>query len=117
MEQETIMKLRRKLKPRLIDYLEMEQILYDAPTLIRCPCCGEQATAYESGEWFCNSFTGCKRTGDVVDYAMAVQQKEAPDVIRYLCRMFGIKITELDFVTSDEVMDMEFREPVFIVNT
>ncbi len=116
MKQESIMKLRQKLKPRLLDYLALEQIPYDAPTLIRCPYCGEQATAYENGEWFCNSFVGCKHSGDVVDYAMAVQEKDEDTVVRCLCRMFGIKNTELDFVTSDEVMDMEFREPVFVVD-
>lgn len=115
-DKETMTRLRDKLRPRLIDYLDREQIPYDARTLIRCPHCGEQATAYEDGTWYCNGFTGCQRRGDVVDYAMTVQSKGEADVIRYLCRMFGLKITELEFVTSDEVMDMEFSEPVFVVD-
>lgn len=109
-------RLRDKLRPKLIEYLDREQIPYDARTLIRFPHCGEQATAYEDGTWYCNGFTGCRQRGDVVDYAMAVQGKEEPDAIRYLARMFGLKITELEFVTSDEVMDMEFSEPVFVVD-
>ena len=115
-DKETMTRLRDKLRPRLIDYLDREQIPYDARTLIRCPHCGEQATAYDDGTWYCNGFTGCQRRGDVVDYAMTVQGKGETDVIRYLCRMFGLKITELEFVTSDEVMDMEFTEPVFVVD-
>ena len=115
-DKETMTRLRDKLRPRLIEYLDREQIPYDARTLIRCPHCGEQATAYDDGTWYCNGFTGCQRRGDVVDYAMTVQGKGETDVIRYLCRMFGMKITELEFVTSDEVMDMEFSEPVFVVD-
>ena len=109
-------RLRDKLRPKLIEYLDREQIPYDARTLIRCPHCGEQATAYEDGTWYCNGFTGCRQRGDVVDYAMTVQGKGEADAIRYLARMFGLKITELEFVTSDEVMDMEFSEPVFVVD-
>ena len=115
-DKETMTRLRDKPRPKLIEYLDREQIPYDARTLIRCPHCGEQATAYDDGTWYCNGFTGCRQRGDVVDYAMTVQGKEEPDVLRYLARMFGIKITELEFVTSDEVMDMEFSAPVFVVD-
>ena len=115
-DKDTMKRLRDKLRSRLIDYLDREQIPYGARTLIRCPHCGEQATAYETGEWFCNGFMGCQKRGDVVDYAMTVQKKNEAEVVLYLCRMFGLKITELEYITSDEVMDMEFGEPVFVVD-
>ena len=47
---------------------------------------------------------------------MTVQQKDEPEILRYLARMFGLKITELEYITSDEVMDMEFSAPVFVVD-
>ena len=94
-DKETMTRLRDKLRPKLIEYLDREQIPYDARTLIRCPHCGEQATAYDDGTWYCNGFTGCRRRGDVVDYAMVVQQKDEPEILRYLARMFGLKITEI----------------------
>lgn len=52
----------------------------------------------------------------MVDYAMENLRMPENEAIRFLCRMFGIRITELDYVTSDEVMDMEFHDPVFVVD-
>lgn len=115
MDKEAIEKLREQLKPHLTDYIKLANVTFYPPALTVCPHCGGQAGFNEDGTWTCPAWTGCGATGDVVDYAMENMHLSETEALRFLCRMFGIKITALDYVTSDEVMDMEFREPVFVV--
>lgn len=116
MDKEAAAKLREQLKPHLKDYLKNGNIAFYPPALTVCPHCGGQAGINEDGTWLCPTLIGCGASGDVVDYAMENLQLPETEAIRFLCQMFGIKITELDYVTSEEVMDMEFREPVFLVD-
>lgn len=37
--------------------------------------------------------------------------------IRHLYRMLGIKNSQFDVFSADEVMDMEFAEPTFLVDS
>lgn len=116
MDKEAAARLRGQLKPHLIDYIETANVSFFPPALTVCPHCGGQAGINEDGTWICPELTGCGASGDVVDYAMQNMNLSESDALRFLCRLFGIKITELDYVMSDEVMDMEFHEPVFAVD-
>lgn len=116
MDKKAAAKLREGLRPHLKDYLKSENIAFYPPALTVCPHCGGQAGINDDGTWICPRLTGCGAGGDVVDYAKEDMHLSENEVIRFLCRMFSIKITELEFVTSDEVMDMEFRDPLFVVD-
>ena len=116
MDKEAAAKLREQLKPHLKEYLKNGSIAFYPPALTVCPHCGGQAGINDDGIWLCPTLTGCGASGDVVDYVMENLQLPETEAIRFLCQMFGVKITELDYVTSEEVMDMEFHEPVFLVD-
>lgn len=116
MNKEAAAKLREQLKPHLLDYLKAAHVNFFPPALTVCPHCGGQAGINEDGTWLCPKLTGCGAHGDVVDYVKENLRMQESEAIRFLCRMLGIRITELDYVTSDEVMDMEFRDPVFVVD-
>lgn len=116
MNKEAAAKLREQLKPHLLDYIKAAHVSFFPPALTVCPHCGGQAGINEDGTWLCPELTGCGADGDVVDYVRENLRMQESEAIRFLCRMLGIKITELDYVTSDEVMDMEFRDPVFVVD-
>ena len=116
MDKKAAERLREQLRPHLKEYLKNGHVTVYPPALTVCPRCGAQAGINEDGTWFCPALTGCGAGGDVVDYAMEDLKLSENEAIRFLCRMFAIKITELDFVTSDEVMDMEFHDPVFVVD-
>lgn len=116
MNKEAAAKLREQLKPHLLDYIKAAHVSFFPLALTVCPHCGGQAGINEDGTWLCPKLTGCGAGGDAVDYVMENLQVPENEAIRFLCRMLGIKITELDYVTSDEVMNMEFRDPVFVVD-
>ena len=116
MDKEAAAKLREQFRPHLKDFLRNGNVDFYPPALTVCPHCGGQAGLNEDGTWLCPKLTGCGAGGDVVDYAMENLRMPEHEAIRFLCRMFGIRITELDYVTSDEVMDMEFHDPVFVVD-
>ena len=105
--------LRVQLKSRFIDYLKADSIPYYPPELTVCPHCRAHCSILFDTTWSCHE---CHHHGDVVDYVMenngfATEEK----AIRHLCRMLGIKNTYLEYLSADEVMDMQFSEPVFVV--
>ena len=110
MDKEAAAKLREQFRPHLKDFLRNGNVDFYPPALTVCPHCGGQAGLNEDGTWLCPKLTGCGAGGDVVDYAMENLRMPEHEAIRFLCRMFGIRITELDYVTSDEVMGNGLEE-------
>lgn len=110
---ENYLNLRSQLKPRFVDYLKLDNIPYFPPELTVCPHCRAHCSILFDTMWSCSE---CHHQGDIVDYVMANNGFESEEkAIRHLCRMLGIKNTCLDYLSADEVMDMQFSEPVFIV--
>ena len=110
MDKEAAAKLREQFRPHLKDFLRNGNVDFYPPALTVCPHCGGQAGLNEDGTWLCPKLTGCGAGGDVVDYAMENLRMPEHEAIRFLCRMFGIRITELDYVTSDEIMGNGLEE-------
>ena len=102
MDKEAAAKLREQFRPHLKDFLRNGNVDFYPPALTVCPHCGGQAGLNEDGTWLCPKLTGCGAGGDVVDYAMENLRMPENEAIRFLCRMFGIRITELDYVTSHQ---------------
>jgi len=106
--------LRMKLKPKFIDYLKADNITFHEPALTVCPHCRSYCQIIMNELWHCSQ---CQIDGDIVDYAIANNHFSSPEkAIRHLCRMLGIKNTEMEFYSADEIMDMQFSEPVYIVD-
>lgn len=105
--------LRSQLKPLFLDYLKTDHVSYWPPALTLCPCRHAQCGILLDSVWSCEA---CGERGDVVDYVMHNNSFPTPEkAIRHLCRMLGIRNTQLDCLSADEIMDMEFPEPVFVV--
>ena len=107
------MDLRAQLKPKFVDYLKADHIAYFPPELTVCPHCRAHCSILFETTWSCPN---CKKHGDIVDYVMANNGLESEEkAIRHLCRMLGIKNTHMEFFSANEVMDMQFSQPVFVV--
>ena len=106
--------LRSQLRGHFLDYLKADHVGYWPPALTVCPKCHRSCGIQAEILWFCES---CDLRGDVVDYVMINNSFDAPEkAIRHLCRMLGIKNTQFDVFSADEVMDMAFSEPTFLVD-
>lgn len=106
--------LRSQLREHFIDYLKADHVGYWPPELTVCPKCHQHCSILFEQHWFCEA---CDLRGDVVDYVMINNSFDTPEkAIRHLCRMLGIKNTQFDVFSADEVMDMEFAEPTFLVD-
>ena len=106
--------LRSQLREHFIDYLKADHVGYWPPELTVCPKCHQHCSILFEQHWFCEA---CNLRGDVVDYVMINNSFDTPEkAIRHLCRMLGIKNTQFDVFSADEVMDMEFAEPTFLVD-
>ena len=106
--------LRAQLVSRFVDYLKADNVTYFPPALTVCPHCRAHCSIILDTMWSCPE---CHEHGDVVDYIMANNGFDSEEkAIRHLCRMLGIKNTYLDYFSADEIMDMQFSEPVFIVD-
>lgn len=106
--------LRVTLKPRLTDFLKADNIPFDPPALSVCPHCHENSSIMGGIVWFCRR---CQKDGDIVDYVMANNNFQSEEeAIRYLCRLLRVKNTHLDLYSADDIMDMQFTEPGFIVD-
>lgn len=98
--------LHLQIKNRFIDYLKAAGLPYWEPALTICPHCGEHAGILMDFMWSCQY---CNQRGDVVDYVMAQNHLETKmAAIKMICRTLHIKITELEVMSADELMDMQF---------
>ena len=106
--------LRARLLDRFPDYLKIDHIPYDPPGLTICPKCHKNCGILLSQYWRCDK---CGIHGDVVDYVMINNHFSSPEqAIRHLCRMLGVKNTQFEAVSAEEILDMEFTDPVFLVD-
>lgn len=98
--------LHLQVKNRFVDYLKVAGLPYWEPALTICPHCGEHAGILMDFMWNCQY---CNQRGDVVDYVMAKNHLETKmAAIKMICRTLHIKITELEVMSADELMDMQF---------
>lgn len=106
--------LRAKLKPKLVDYFKLDSIPFYEPELGACPHCRSYCKIINKEFWCCPA---CGKEGDIVDYVVVNNHFPSQEkAIRHLCRMLGIKNTEMEYYSADEIMEMEFSEPVYIVD-
>ena len=99
--------LRSQIKPRFVDYLKAAELMYVHPELTNCPHCNQHASVVQDWLWSCPE---CHKHGDVVDYVMALEHLDSEwTAIKRICRTLQIKITSLDVIHADELMDKQFE--------
>ena len=96
---------RWKLKPLLKKYISEEKIELDEVTTL-CPRCGEMAGLRDEENWIC---IHCGAKGDILDY-VKFQHPYFSDreAVKHIHRILGMKITDLDTIAANDLMDMEF---------
>ena len=100
--------LHLQIKTRFTDYLKAAQLPYWEPALTTCPHCGEHAGILMDYMWHCQH---CNKRGDVVDYVMALEHLDSRlAAIKRVCRVLQIKITTLEVISANELMDKEFEQ-------
>lgn len=98
--------LHLQIRNRLKDYLIANGATMLAPELTVCPHCGELADIILDYRWRCS---GCGANGDVVDYVMAQDHLTTNmAAIKHICRVLQIKITTLDVISAEELLDKQF---------
>ena len=99
--------LRSQIKPRFVDFLKAAELMYVHPELTNCPHCNRHASVIQDFMWRCPE---CNKHGDVVDYVMALEHLDSEWVaIKRICRTLQIKVTTLDVIHADELMDKQFE--------
>ena len=99
--------LRSQIKPRFVDYLKAAELPYVHPELTNCPHCNQHASVIQDCMWRCPE---CNKHGDVVDYVMALEHLDTEwTAIKRICRTLQIKVTTLDVIHADELMDKQFE--------
>ena len=99
--------LRSQIKSRFVDYLKAAELPYVHPELTNCPHCNQHASVIQNWMWLCPE---CHTHGDVVDYVMALEHLDTEwTAIKRICRTLQIKITSLDVIHADELMDKQFE--------
>ena len=114
MENEKLLDLRERLQPRLREYLKASRIDVSSDGLTTmCPICGDQAGLMKDDTWTC---LRCRKSGDLLDYVRYEHARMSPaDAIRHIQRTLGERITELDAVNANELMDTEFPPTGFLI--
>jgi len=96
-----------QVKYRLVDFLKAAELPYWDPELTLCPHCGGHAGICEKIFWSCQD---CHKHGNAVDYVMALEHLDTEwAAVKRICRTLQIKITSLDVIHADELMDKQFE--------
>ena len=96
-----------QVKYRLVDFLKAAELPYWEPELTVCPHCGEQVGICEKIFWSCPV---CNKRGNAVDYVMALEHLDTEwAAVKRICRALQIKVTALDVIHADELMDKQFE--------
>ena len=99
--------LHLQIKSRFTDFLKAAELPYWEPALTVCPHCGQHAGIFMDFMWSCQH---CNKRGDVVDYVMALEHLETKlAAIKRVCRALQIKVTTLEVIHADELMDKQFE--------
>ena len=78
-----------------------------------CPICGDLAGLMKDDTWLCMH---CDRRGDLLDYVLCEHPRMSPvEAVRHIQRTLGERITELDAVNANELMDMEFQPTGWLI--
>ena len=114
MTEEKIELYRERVQPRLRDYLKASQIEVSGDEIITvCPCCGDTAGLMKDDIWLCMH---CGKQGDLLDYVLCEHPRmSSVEAIRHIQRTLGERITELDAVNANELMDMEFQPTGWLI--
>jgi len=103
-----------QVESRLTDYLKAVGVPMWDPALTVCPHCGEHASILVDRMWCCQH---CKKSGDVVDYVMAYEHISGKAAAIYrVCRLLGVKITTLDVIAAEELMDTQLGDKRMLVD-
>ena len=105
---------RERLQPRLRDYLKAAHVeLSEDEITTVCPICGDLAGLMKDDTWLCMH---CDRRGDLLDYVLCEHPRMTPvEAVRHIQRTLGERITELDAVNANELMDMEFQPSGWLI--
>ena len=99
---------------RLLDFFKDDSIPFYPPALTVCPHCHKQCAVLDDRYWVCSD---CDSSGDLVDYVVANNHFDSEEAaIRHICRVLKIKNTHLDLYSADQIMDMQFHDPVYVVD-
>ena len=114
MTDEKIEVFRERLQPRLRDYLKAAHVeLSEDEITTVCPICGDMAGLMKDDSWLCMH---CDRRGDLLDYVLCEHPRMTPvEAVRHIQRTLGERITELDAVNANELMDMEFQPTGWLI--
>ena len=114
MKEDKLQDLRERLQPKLREYLKASRIDVSPDGLTTvCPICGDQAGLMKDDTWTC---LHCRKSGDLLDYVRYEHARMSPtDAIRHIQRTLGERITELDAVNANELMDTEFPPTGFLI--
>ena len=114
MTEEKIELYRERVQPRLRDYLKASHVEVSEDEIITvCPCCGDTAGLMKDDTWLCMH---CGKQGDLLDFVLCEHPRMSPvEAIRHIQRTLGEKITELDAVNANELMDMEFQPTGWLI--
>ena len=114
MTDEKIEVFRERLQPRLRDYLKAAHVeLSEDEITTICPICGDMAGLMKDDTWLCMH---CDRRGDLLDYVLCGHPRMTPvEAVRHIQRTLGERITELDAVNANELMDMEFQPTGWLI--
>ena len=96
-----------QVKYRLVDFLKAAELPLWGTELTLCPYCGGHVGICESIFWSCPV---CNKRGNAVDYVMALEHLDTEwAAVKRICRALQIKVTALDVIHADELMDKQFE--------
>ena len=109
-----ILDFRERVRPQLRAYLKAAhvEVSEDGATTV-CPICGDVAGLMKDDTWLCLQ---CGRRGDLLDYVLCGHLRTTEtEAVRIIRRTLGERITELDVVNANELMDMEFQPTGWLI--
>ena len=114
MNEEKIQDFRERVQPQIRDYLKAAHIkVSEDGVTTACPICGDIAGLMKDDTWLCMH---CDRRGDLLDYVLCSHPRMTPvEAVRHIQRTLGERITELDAVNANELMDMEFQPTGWLI--
>lgn len=113
MTEDRIEEFRGQYGPRLQEYLKAKKIETDG-TVTVCPRCGEMAGIRKDGSWICVS---CRSQGDLLDYVMQGHPNlRMTSATYHIRRALGERITELDAINGNELMEMSFPSAGWLID-
>ena len=109
-----ILDFRERVRPQLRAYLKAAhvEVSEDGATTV-CPICGDVAGLMKDDTWLCLQ---CGKRGDLLDYVLCGHLRTTEtEAVRIIRRTLGERITELDVINANELMDMEFQPTGWLI--